>query len=717
MPCHTHFARSFTSRMGCLLLLSLPVIAWSQQETPVELGEIAVTSQHEVLGEAPPARTGGQVASGARMGILGNTEVMDTPFSVTSYTGQTIEDRHAQSMVDLLAADPSVRQSGPRTHVSENLRIRGYSVGSSSYAVGGMFGLSPGFRTYLEPFERVEVIKGPSAALFGMSPGGTIGGVINLVPKRAQSTPLRKVTVMAAQDSTLGLHLDVGKRFVDDTIGVRINLMQREGDTAMDWQSTRRKLASLGTDFHQGRFSASLDVIHNLDDVNNITRPFNIPGSMTRLPRAPHGKNAYSGGGDYETLDRTWVARMEYRLTGQLTAYLGYGEHRFRTDGILIYPSFLNTAGDYSYTMRQWKQADDNRSMQAGLRGFAQSGGITHQFALDWSAMDRNGSSVVPNFGSGTLNIYLPASARRIPRPTRSRVPTTPSTSTELESLALADTLGFADDRVLLSLGVRRQNVFSKSHSSGRKYDKSADTPFVGVVYKVAPFASLYASYVEGLQQGGTAGNDPRYSNPGEQLSPYVAKQKEVGLKLDFDEWMATLAVYELTRPLAGDDKAVSSPPIPGEVTYKIIGQERSRGLELATAGQILPDVRLLGGATFSRALIDKSPDANLEGKKLAGVAPFQANLGAEWDALAGLTFILNGMYTDRVPSRNDNGLHAPGWKTFDGGLRYRFRQSGEKSGVLRLNVHNLTNERYWGGTGSYLGAPRTWSLSLSADI
>jgi len=120
---------------------------------------------------------------------------------------------------------------------------------------------------------------------------------------------------------------------------------------------------------------------------------------------------------------------------------------------------------------------------------------------------------------------------------------------------------------------------------------------------------------------------------------------------------------------------------------------------------------------TFSRALIDKSPNANLKGNKLAGVAPFQANLGAEWDVFEGLTLTLNGMYTDRVPSRNENNLYAPSWKTFDGGLRYRFQHSEDKSYLLRLNIHNLTNERYWGGTGSYLGAPRTWSLSLSADI
>jgi len=705
-------------QLSTALSLAFLPAAQGQQTGPLELDDIEVRSHHESLGEAPPARAGGQVATGARMGILGNAEVMDTPFSVTSYTDKTIEDRHAQSMVDLLAADPSVRQSGPRTHVTELLRIRGYLVGNGAYALGGMFGLNSQLRTYLEPFERVEVIKGPSAALFGMAPNGSIGGVINLLPKRAKAQPIHKITLMAAQDSTAGVHLDVGRRFAGDAVGVRINLMQREGDTALDYQTARRKLASLALDLRVGKLSASLDVIHSLDDVNNITRSFNIPSSLSKLPKAPDGKNTYAGGGDYETLDRTWVARLEYALTEHLTAYLGYGGHRVRTDGILIYPGFINSAGDYSYAIRQWKQDVDNRSIQAGLRGFAHTGPVSHQFALDWSAMDRNDATVGPNWGGGTLNIYLPKSQRRIARPPRAKVSTVPNTSTELESVALADTLGFFSDQLLFSVGIRRQQVFSKAHSTGIKYNKNADTPFVGILYKVAPFASLYASYVEGLQQGGRApDNNPAYSNPGEQLPPYVAKQKEVGIKLDFDEWIATAALYELTRPLAGDRFITATAPI--DRIYTIVGEERSRGLELAGSGQVLPEVRILGGVTFSKARIEKSPDPNMKGKKIAGIAPFQANLGTEWDTpfLSGLILTLNGLYTDRVPSRNDNGLYAPSWKTLDGGFRYRMGESEDKSPLLRFNLHNLTNERYWGGTGSYLGAPRTWSLSLSMEI
>jgi len=137
------------------------------------LPEMTVSDSRTALDEAAAALAGGQVARGARMGLLGTTDVMDTPFSVTSYTDEAIRDMQAQSMADLLAADPSVRSTTGRAHLGETIRIRGFTVGAGDYAFNGMFGVAPSGRVFLEAVERSEVIKGPSAALFGMSPGGT----------------------------------------------------------------------------------------------------------------------------------------------------------------------------------------------------------------------------------------------------------------------------------------------------------------------------------------------------------------------------------------------------------------------------------------------------------------------------------------------------------------------------------------------------------------
>lgn len=119
------------------------------------LPAVTVSGEREAIDEAPAALPGGQVGSGARMGILGNTPVIDTPFSVTSYTSQAIENEQARAVSDILANDPSVRMGSARSNINEDITIRGFNVPTGDFALNGMFGLSPYWRAPLEAVERV----------------------------------------------------------------------------------------------------------------------------------------------------------------------------------------------------------------------------------------------------------------------------------------------------------------------------------------------------------------------------------------------------------------------------------------------------------------------------------------------------------------------------------------------------------------------------------
>ena len=103
--------------------------------------------------------------------------------------------------------------------------------------MNGMFGVSPYYRTSPEMFERVEVLKGPSALLNGMPPAGSVGGTVNLVTKRAGDTPLTRVTTTYMSDSQFGGHLDVGRRFGENNaFGARLNAVYRDGAAAVNDQ-------------------------------------------------------------------------------------------------------------------------------------------------------------------------------------------------------------------------------------------------------------------------------------------------------------------------------------------------------------------------------------------------------------------------------------------------------------------------------------------------
>src|SRR5690606_13852279 len=141
----------------------------------------------------------GQVATGGQVGMLGNRDVMNTPFSQSNYTNKTIVDQQAQTVQDVLSNDPSIltKQNSPSDE-DASMTIRGFSTGHSSGfgSLNGLAGMSPLRSPDMNYIERVEVLRGPSALLYGMAASGAggVGGSYNLVTKQAGDEPLTELT-------------------------------------------------------------------------------------------------------------------------------------------------------------------------------------------------------------------------------------------------------------------------------------------------------------------------------------------------------------------------------------------------------------------------------------------------------------------------------------------------------------------------------------------
>jgi iron complex outermembrane receptor protein len=284
------------------------------------LTSVTVTGRQEAVDEAPPAAPGGQTAAGTRLGILGNQPVMNTPFSVTGYTAEAISNEQARSVADLISVDPSIRMASARSNINEDFTIRGFAVSSGDFALNGLFGLLPYWRAPLEAVERVEIVKGPSAALFGTAPAGSVGGVVNLVPKRAGTEPLTRLTAGVVSDSVVGTHADIGRRFgPDNAWGARLNLMARSGDTPIDAQQQRDNLASLGLDFRQARLRASLDLLRTEQRFDNLVRQLSLSPTLTAVPKAPDGTTSYPGFGFTDGRDGSALLKVEADVTDAIT--------------------------------------------------------------------------------------------------------------------------------------------------------------------------------------------------------------------------------------------------------------------------------------------------------------------------------------------------------------------------------------------------------------
>ena len=129
----------------------------------------------------PAAYAGGQVARGGRLGLLGNVDMMDSPFNATNYTQAIIADQQAKSVADVVQNDPSVRVARGFGNYQELYVIRGFAVNSDDLAYNGLYGLLPRQFVASELLERVEVFRGANSFINGAAPGGGgIGGAINL---------------------------------------------------------------------------------------------------------------------------------------------------------------------------------------------------------------------------------------------------------------------------------------------------------------------------------------------------------------------------------------------------------------------------------------------------------------------------------------------------------------------------------------------------------
>ncbi|EPR5027021.1 TonB-dependent receptor [Vibrio fluvialis] len=665
---------------------------------------------------------GGQVARSGRAGILGNQDFMDTPFSSSNYTSKLIEDQQAKSVGDVLKNDPTVRQAVGYGNFQELYMIRGFPVYSDDMTLNGVYGILPRQYVAAEMLERVEVFRGANSFVNGAAPGGSaIGGSINLVPKRAGSEPLTRVTLGTQSGGQAYGAMDVARRFGDNQEnGVRVNVVARNGDDAVDDQETQLGVLSLGFD-HQGenlRMSADLGYQdHHID----APRPSVTPGSA--IPSLPSSEVNYAQDWTYTDEKQLFgVVRGEYDFSSQTTGWIAGGMRRGKEHNLLANPT-ADADGNLTAYLFENVREDTVMSGDTGVRHEFSTGSVGHTVVVSGSVyQSRSKNAYVMSSSTDVGSLYDYDSLEQFAGLYYGGSLSDPKETERVtySSAALADTLSLFDDQVKVMLGARLQRLETRSfdYSTGEKtgdYSKTALTPSVGVVYQPTLDISLYANYSEALLPGETAPADS--SNPtGEVLKPNRSEQYEVGAKYDNGSYGAVVSLFQISKPSYMYDS---------NNYYTDNGEQRNRGIELSAFGEPIESVKVLGGVTLIDAEIVKNADATTEGKQAIGVPKVQANVNIEWATpfVEGLTLEGRTLYTGSQYASADNSLELPSWTRFDLGARYGMKL-GDNALTLRARVDNVTDKSYWASAGGYpgsnylvQGAPRTFVLSASYDF
>ena len=682
----------------------------------VTLSDITVSAPEPRASDLPPLYAGGQAATGARLGMLGNTDVIDAPFSVSAYTAALIQDQQATTVGNVLERDSSVRSTGQTGGIVDSFFIRGFPVGEGNLgelAFDGVYGVASNYRVFTDYAERIEVVKGPGALLYGMSPNSAVGGVINVVPKRSLDEDLTRYTASYTQDAQVGSHLDISRRFGDERrFGVRLNASLQNGDTVVDQQSRDVGIGALSLDYQGERLRTSLDLISQQEKLDAASRPFLIAAGVD-VPSAANGRtNVSQDWGWSRTRDKSALLSGEYDLTDALTlfAHAGGGKSAVARMSDQT-PTLINAAGDTSSIPGYYRFDVQRYTVDAGARLRFETGPISHSATVQASRYRDELSRGIISGAPVLSNLYHPVDRAK---PAIAKPATPKVSASELSGVAIADTLSVLDQRAQVTVGLRQQRIQSSNYNSAggatSTYDDSKVTPLFGAVLKPWEHVAFYYNYLEGLSKGDVAPSSA--ANAGEVFAPYVSKQHEVGVKVDYGTFMSTLALFQIHKP-SGELAAGR---------FSVQGEQRNRGLELNVLGEVAHGTRLLGGVTLLDAQLTKTAIAANTGNTPVGVPDVQANLWAEWDTswVEGLTLTTGAIYTGSQYVNQANTQQLDAWTRFDIGARYSTRIA-EHPTTLRATVQNLFDREYWSGVASYgafsQGSPRTLLLSATVDF
>lgn len=672
-----------------------------------------------------PAYLDGQIAHGGRIGMLGEQKAMDVPFNVIGYTSKLVQDQQAKTIADVVNNDAGVQAVQGYGNYAETYRIRGFKLDGDDMTFGGLPGVVPRQVMDTQMLERIEVFKGANALVNGAASSG-VGGMINLEPKRAQDTPNATVGVDYTSDSQVGGTVDAGRRFGDNNqFGARVNLVHREGETAVEDDKHRTTLAAIGLDYRGDRLRSSLDFGYQKKTFHGGETGLNISG-VDFIPRVPDPTKNYSQKWAFSDIENEFgMAKSEYDLTDNWTAYAALGMQHAHETGVYSGPTLLNANGDATAGRLDTNRITDAYSGMGGLRGDFDTGFVSHKVNVGYSAqIEKDKTAWTMSSVNPTTNIYdnhaVPIPDNAIFGGNYSDPLTTSRTRTQ--GWLLSDTLGVLDDQLLFTVGARHQKVVVRNYSNATgaedttsRYTESRWMPTYGVVYKPWEELSLYANHTEALQPGSVAPNTA--TNYGKSTGIAHSKQNEVGVKVDFDRVGGSLSLFEIKKPSALQDSVTG--------IYALDGEQRNRGVELNVFGEPTLGLRLNGSTVWLDPEMTKTKDGANNGKDAIGVPRFYMVLGAEYDIkpVDGLTATARVNHSGSQYADSANTKKLDDYTTLDLGVRYRMHLNQEKNDmVVRVGVDNVTNEKYWSGVednGTYIfeGEPRTVKVSMSYDF
>lgn len=641
----------------------------------------------------------------AETGALGNRAVIDTPYSLTVVDAKDLEKRGAKSVRQIFINDPSFyTPTSSNTTDWWGMSIRGLPV-RNTYADDYPILLYWGGDFPVEAADSVTALKGATGFMYGFgAPGGTV--VYNL--KKPQEKPQNSFGLEYRTSSIVSANVDHGGELAS---GFRYRLaVAGEKGTAYNGAGVNRYVGSFAADKTFGeRLKWSGNLVYEYSKLDHEPFQFyldgyDFTGSGGKLPKVSYDYDDFNVDNSYyRTKTLIAASGIEYRVAEDWSVRYQFGFTRKDHYSNKSFADLYNIEGDYGGNIYNFAGRLENYFYQAKLTGSFSTGPVTHDVVA--GAGYQRSTSRYGDF----YYAWTPDFVGNIYERQDFRVKSIPNLDLHPIGSDQRQTFGFASDTLKLGAdwqliaGARytyydKQDV-DRNPAVASGYDTRALTPTVALLYKPAPNATLYASYVESLEPGSVVGT--RYANAGESLDATVSNQYEVGAKYQGGRIGLEAALFKISRAETMDTTR------DGRVYLTQDGRSSFKGFEFSGRYRLTDRLRVGGGFVRLKAAIDEASAANraLLGNRPANAAKWQAVANAEYDVptIEGLS--LHGVvrYYGDTYVTNQNQLKVPGYTIVNVGASYRFKLMGREA-TLNGNINNLFDKKYWAGGGYSAG-------------
>ena len=715
-------------------------------ETPVQqqLQEVNVRADAKRVKAARSysIASDGDLRDRVNLGVLGKANAFTAPITVVNYDEQALNNTEARTLVDAVAKkDASTWQFGGESNTLTGLYFRGYQLDARQFSVNGLAGMYGTQGTASVQVGSAQLIKGASTAVNGMDPEGAVSGSVNIETKKAADEGNRKIGLGWFSNNRAQGTFDLGQRFGENKeFGVRANGKLRHGDTPRHGYSEDNKEFALNADYRGEKLRVAFDSIYAKRKTNGgRARIQDIQNANGRLFDAPEGKvnlapswQAQNTRGQTNMLTFEWDAFENAQITG------GIGYNNARYYGNFASPTVTSSGLTYnSGRARLTDQRFKTLSMNLTARGEFETGPVSHNWSTAFDRIDRKRTTYqgARQTRSSVIDpsLDIPTQLEKLDSNLGSAWSATPSLDTviKVNSLAVSDTLGFADNKYRLTLGGRFQAVEQKNKLNGRKADASRFSPMLMAAWVPQPDLVVYGNYMEDLEPSDIRTDDDGHVT---MADPRVSRQFEVGVRKNWGDFVTTLNAFQIKRPGYWRGNTASGTDFAAHKNAGLAysgseqGIERSRGIEFNTYANLLnKTLRPTFGLMYLQSTVKDYPnfaDNLVNGVQVANPRVI-AKAGVEWDTpfAKGLTLNGNVSYFGKSYQDTQKQYAFPSYTLVDVGARYKTKL-GKNTLTVSSSVENLFNKNYWQvQRGQYdrsfavVGMPRTYWLKAELDF